>query len=259
LVALIDIGGRCEVNLGNLVKKLNSLQPDLFKFELFSPPLKDLGGYMGLHNYSDEQFFGALKNGIRGTDYGFGIGITHEELPESSFNRHEENEGVGVITFDDASEYIPGGRTLEQYLGYLILCEAFCIVGGQHFEHDQRRYCLFDMCFKKKDLIRCLSEPTIDNICRGRLTRAGFSRGDLEQANRVLAWVGSTSLRFAAGQAVNNAITMMLLGSLVTYLLRALSVTVTPPWFWQIAVGLLAGVVVSALLNYRYRKPPPTA
>lgn len=249
-IALVDLGGCSRINYSRLVKRLNSRLGKVFRFELSTPAVTDLGTYDELHIYSDERLFGLLKERIAHTDCTFAIGVTHERLHDQSFNRHNESEGVGVVTTADANEYVPPGRSLEQYLCYLILCEAFCIVGGVHFEHDEVQYCLFDMCLVKQDLTRCLQDPCIHKGCVRNLLDGGFSAADLREANRLLKWVGSPSVFHLVPQAVQNPGSMLLLGGLVGHLLRGLFSDVTQGVFWGVAIGLAVLIVVFALAKY---------
>jgi len=250
-IVLIDLGGRSRVNLQRLVKTLNSRGGELFKFELSTPVVTELDTYDELHCYSDERLFGVLKERIAHTDYAFAIGVTHERLNKQSFNRHNESEGIGAVTVADANEYVPPGRSLEQYLCYLILCEAFCVVGGVHFEHDEVRYCLFDMCLVKEDLVPCLQNPCIHKGCVRDLLDSGFSSADLREANRLLKYVGSTSLSRVISQAVQNPGSTLLLGGLVGYILRGLSAHATQWVFWGVVVELALLIVLCALVKYK--------
>ena len=256
-IALVDLGGCSRVNWESLVKTLNKHLDHLFKFEHSTLAVTELGKHDDGHCYSDERLFGILETRIARTDWAFAIGITHARLPGHCFNRHNESEGVGVVTVASANRYLPPGRSLEQYLCYLVLCEAFCIVGGLQFEHDEQWYCLFDMCTENEDLFECLQDPKIQKRCRDDLLDSGFSEADLEEADRMLRYVGSTSPCRVVSQAVNNPASMLVLGSLAGYVLRALSGSPTPWVFSGVTLGLVLLALLFAWLNYERIKRKP--
>ena len=254
-IALMDIGGVLGIKLDEVTKKLNSLQQDLFHFEVMTPALTDLGDYDKLHFYSDKVLFDHIKGRIRGSSFKYGIGITHETLDEGRFNRHAEKDGMGVVTIDDAKQYTPPGKSLLQYLCFLILCEAFCITGGEHFEHDERKYCLFDMCAKKHDLVACLAKPHICPHCETRLKQAGFLDRDIVLAKKVLAYVGRPSLLYISKEIINNPIAGFILGGLIVNLLAAFIHDFPFKWSLVILFWLLLGYIAIMIVRYKQAQP----
>lgn len=118
------------------------------------------------------------------------IAITHHPLQDSSFNRHDVGSRVGVITLLELGAYAPDWCTQEQYLAYLILCEATCLAAGNDFEHPEVFGCLYDLCAEKTDLYNCLANPRIHPDCITRLSAAGYNPTDIERMNRLLRDTG---------------------------------------------------------------------
>lgn len=255
-IALVDIGGRLPIDLQGVATKLNRLQTGLFLFQVVTPPITNLGTYDLLHYFSDQRLFSFIKGRIEGSDFRFGIGVTHETLDKDRFNRHTEKEGVGVVTVDDAEKYKPLGKSLEKYLCFLILCEAFCVAGGEHFEHDERRFCLFDMCLKKDDLVTCLARPHICPDCEERLENAGFSAQDIERAKQVLTYVGGTSPWDVFKEIVfTNPIVWFLIGGLSLGILSQYIANFPTGWVRGIQGFLLVVFLVYMWIRYRQAQP----
>jgi len=114
---------------------LNRAQ-DAFEYTFLPEPVTYRDITMSLpHQYGDEQHWAVLLNAFqaRAVAYNFAILVVTSELPDSSFNRHNEASGLGVITLYQHLTYLPPLVDSEQYLMYLILCETYCIVGQRHF------------------------------------------------------------------------------------------------------------------------------
>lgn len=251
-IALVDLGGHLhmkQLSLDRIAKRLNSLQ-NLFHFEPFGPAVTHLGEKDRLHCYSDKVLWGFVKSHLTGTEYELGIGITHERLDQHRFNRHNETEGIGLVTIADATEYTPIGKTLEQFTVFLILCEAFCVVGRKDFEHPVVHYCLFDLCQEKSDQVTCLANPHICDDCLIRLKNSGFLVKDFHEANKVLRYVGRTSSAHVIRQALSNPIAQFLLVSLLISIIGKLVAALPTPWPYRI-IGLLS-VALVVFVGYHY-------
>lgn len=196
-LAIVTADRKEEVPIGALVRRLNSLQT-LFHYQVIDPPLI-LGEYDERHLYNDQTYYDAIAKRIANSPIKWGIAIVSEELQEGSFNRHNEVTGCGVITVKHYKEYIPNGHSLDQYLAFLILCESFCIVCGQHLEHHMRCYCLFDMCDDKHDLIECIRKSFIHEDCEQKIFAAGFTHEDFSEAEKILSFArrANTNYKFA--------------------------------------------------------------
>lgn len=186
-LAIVSAERREEVPLASIIKKLNSLQT-LFQYDIIAPPM-DLDEYDLLHLYSDKVYYETMEHRIAKSPLKWVITIVSEDLEKGSFNRHSETQGFGIITVKHYKEYLPTAHNLEQYLSFLILCESFCIVSGQHIEHTKRKYCLFDMCEEKSDLIESIRRSYIHDECERKILAAGFKKEDLLEAEKILSFV----------------------------------------------------------------------
>jgi hypothetical protein len=250
-IALIDLGGRIprSTSLEKIARKLNALQ-NTFHFS-FLVKITALGEFDLLHGYKDGRFLGFVKDHLRGTEYRYGIGITHMPLLEhDAFNRHDQEHGRGVITFYNYKKYIPPSRDLEQYLAYLTLCETFCLVGKTHFEHKLKEACLFDMCLEKEDLRDCLTRPEIvegTKKCQTRLRRVGFTAQDLEAGQRILEFVGRPKLEQLIPSLLSPA-SGVLIGLLGGELVAIFPQVVT------LYLSLAIAGVLGATMTYNYQR-----
>ncbi len=245
-IGLIDVGGKLPIDIHKLVKRLNGFGGN-FHYGA-GEKVSILGKFDLTHGYSDNHFWGFVREHIHGTEYAYGIGLTHLPLVEKdAFNRHDIVNGVGMITFHDYRKYTPINRDLEQYLVYLILCESFCLVGETQFEHNETECCLFDMCGNKDDLRPCLSNPQIvqgTNRCRTRLRRAGFSEQDLEAAQRMLRFVGRLKFRRLIDSLMTPT-TTLLLGALLTEIAAVYMSKLPEVWSQVFDFAIVLCLVVS--------------
>jgi hypothetical protein len=247
-IGLIDLGGRLPQRfLDDLAKKLNSRQSRFLFVSVVR--IVDMGNYDLLHGYSDKHLFKLVEDHLRGTGPSHGIGVTHFPLLQhDAFNRHDQNRGIGVITYSDYKKYTPTNKDLEQYLSYLILCELYCIVGRTDFEHELREYCLFDLCRNKEDLRECLNNPQINEgtvKCKSLLIAAGFAEDDIAAGEAILGFVKRPKLLRLIPNLV-SAWSGILIGLLGGQLILEL-----PVHFLQvssIAIGILLGM--SLVYNY---------
>ena len=250
LIALVNFGEIPGVSLDKLAKDLNHTQkhtPKLFQFQAISGPTS-LGPYDLPHNYSNAKLFGFITESFEGTGINYGIAITVEELELARFNSHDESLGVGLVTVYNHDEYKPPEKTLYQYLAYLILCEAFCITGRCHFEHDDKHYCLFDECSNKKDLRLCLEHPKIH--CISNLENIGFSKIDVANAKDILAYVRKRSPKNALLKTFGNPVVGILLGGGSVNLLAGTIFTLPGLWRFSITGVLFFGIFIFFALNY---------
>lgn len=118
------------------------------------------------------------------------IGITSDELRENRFNTHDVAQSVGLVTIKDMEEVRPKGMDVEKYIGYLTLCESFCIAGHQNFEADDHLGCLFDRCDDKDTLRDCLGDPIIADKNATLILRAGFQQRHLDASRKLLDYIG---------------------------------------------------------------------
>lgn len=237
LIAVLDLGGQLPIDLSRLGVELNRIQ-SFFNFGVESLPITDLGPFDQRHLYSDGHLFPIIKNHSEGiSDYA--IGVTYHHLEQSSFNRHDVDLGVGIVSTANTM-FAPPGRTLEQYIAYLLLCEAFCIVGGHDFEHEDRRtFCLFDLCGDLDELKHCLAHPHIDRDCIEKLIRIGkFSEEEINDAQKILRYVERTSFPQAVTKGLAHPVSSLLLGGFFGYLIGAVLADLPDPWPWLALIPL---------------------
>ncbi len=227
-IAIVDLGVGAEINLSKMCKSLNECQQrkkfkifkrkkeeivPLFKFHLLEG--EDLGEYDYLHTYTDQRFYDTILQSINGSGLSYGIGITADAIQQSSFNRHDAPRRTGIITIDNAEKYNLVGKPIEKYVGYLVLCEAFCISVGKQLEHKERRGCLFDICDKKRFIRRCLKNPNIEKKCKTRLRKEGFKDGDIKQADMILSYIKKTDFLYGIYKGFQNPIAGFILGGMI--------------------------------------------
>lgn len=256
-IALMDLGGRLPLNLVGLAAKLNRMQ-NVFDFRVLDHVVShaEMGEYDLPHAYSDKHLFRLIRGRTNLAGYRYGIGVTHESLESSRFNSHDRTEfDVGAISIDSAENYIPLGRTVSQYLAYLLVCEAFCIIGKEHLEHPQSYACVFDECHRKDDLRKCLRRPDIEDECQRKLADAGFSVKDIEGAMNILRFVRRPSLVHVIRQSIENPFTGFFVGGLLVHVFGTHIAHLTGIPGALIYLGLLSGLGFSLLYNYRWRQP----
>jgi hypothetical protein len=262
-LAIVDSDGIEEVHLDKIIRNINSLQT-LFSYEMVNLPLS-LGDYDKLHIYSNRLYFNTMAQRIEASELEYAICIVAEELEDSSFNKHNKEDwigqrqnrdfagmpeddqskkygkelGLGVITVEDYKSYTPKGVKLDQYLAYLILCESFCIVSHQHLEHSVRKYCLFDMCHDKKDLITSLRQAYIHDECNEKLIEIGFNEKDINEAYKILAYVRKQNMGYIYLKLLNDPRISVTLG-----LVLGLSINILTQNYIVLSEILLIGVVV---------------
>jgi hypothetical protein len=204
------------------------------------------------HQYKDHQLFDPLEHRLAEMNFDAIIGITLQLLAQGSFNRHDAGRRVGVVTLAGASNYLPLGRTLEQYLAYLVLCEALCLAGEQDLEHSQRLLCLFDLCEGLQDLIDCLRRPDICQMDRDTLSNLNFTDPQMAAVDRTLHWIASTNPLTRMKQALESHplisfVVGLCLGLEVHIIGAALAEEVIRGW---VAVAIGAFMVILALYAY---------
>jgi len=245
-VGLVDLGGESGLNFLKFTRKLNSLQ-NTFHYGKVST-VTELGIKDVLHGYSYENLFNMVQSHIEGTDFKFGVGIIHERLEQDAFNHHSIDQRVGIISLRDFEEYIPFGRSKEQYLAYLLLCESFCIVGGVEFEHPEERDCLFDFCRDKLHFRQCMESAKIDKYCQAKLLReGGFKPIEIEKSKKILDYAARINLKNWVNIFINNSITGFFIGGLLINLLSTKISKLYSPWPTLITIFLLFGFICSII------------
>jgi|GEM_PF-1845584 len=247
-IALVTLGDHLPFKAAKLAHELGKIKnQNLFSFHVISSFVTDeeLGLYDIPNGYSKSHMLSAVKKALFGTGFSFGIGFTHESLEAANFNFHDEEAGVGLVTTDTYEIYNPKGRSLYQYLAYLVLCEAFCITGRKQFEHPERRFCLFDLCVNNNDIIKCLEQPSIH--CNDQLLIAGFTQQDILSAEAALKYVKKTSLNQALRQSAKNPYSGFFLGALLMNILAGYIASLPTPWPLVITLVLALGFVLSVL------------
>jgi hypothetical protein len=201
---------------------------------------------------------------IGASDLKYAICVVSEELEDSSFNKHNKDDwtedgtkdeatkdmGLGVITIQDYKMYSPAATKLEQYLAFLILCESFCIVSRHHIEHSERKFCLFDLCHDKKDLITSIMRAFIHDQCIEDLLSFGFNEEDIAEANKILAYVRKPNTSAILLKWLNDPRISITIGALIGILINIL--TAKFPIISEITIiGLivLIGVFITTQLN----------
>ncbi|MFC1678715.1 hypothetical protein ACFL2T_00650 [Elusimicrobiota bacterium] len=206
--------------------------------------------------HSNKLLYGLIRQNIAGAGR-FGIALTHHQLEDNSFNRHDEKVGVGIVTIHGARHFIPSGKTLQQYLSFLVLCEAFCLVGETDFEHSGRvDYCLFDLCTDKDDLGLCLTKSYIDKTCRERLARAGgFTEGQVAEAEKILDYTRSIDHSFALKKGLGHPVSSLLAGLLAGCFVGTTISTLRGP-FYQLVFFLVILLLLYSVWRFGYPRRP---
>lgn len=247
-IAIIDLGGLSGINYRKLARKVNSLQTT-FRYVVVSPAVTDLGIKDELHVYTYNRLFSLIKSHLEGTECKFGVGIIHERLEKDAFNHHSVDERVGVITVRDYEEYIPFGRSKEQYVTYLLICETLCLIGGVDFEHQENRNCLFDWCIEKPHFRQCMEFAIIDKFCTARLTREGcFTQNEITDAHKILDYTARANINEIAKEALSNPFTNLFIGGLTVNLLSSYIYNLPNPWPSMFTSILILGIILSVIV-----------
>jgi hypothetical protein len=209
-LAIVRVDSREDIPLKRVINKLNSLQT-LFQYKIVNPPMS-LDEYDLRHLYSDKIYFETMAHRIEKSPLKWAITIVSEELEDGSFNRHNQEAGFGVISVKHYKEYLPSGRNLDQYLAFLILCESFCLVSGQHLEHHLRKFCLFDICDDKNDLIECIRISFIHEACKTKIIDAGFKESDILEAEKILAFVRKPDTFYKINKFISSPLISLQIG-----------------------------------------------
>jgi len=248
-IALMNLGGLLPIDLNRLAQDLNRARGQkLFEFHAVKMPVP-LPGRDLPHAYSFASLFRTIKGNLFA--HSFGIGITHEVLEDSRFNWHDENLGVGAITIDHAEVYNPPGRSLYQYVAYLVLCEALCITSKTQLEHTDRYFCLFDMCTDREDIKTCIKEAHIHEGCKRRLVSLGFTPHDLASADDILRFVKQISISHAVRETIENPFVGFLLGGLTVNLVSNYVSAMDDLIRGAITLFMIIGIGVAFYHNYR--------
>jgi hypothetical protein len=233
----VPFPSRRKFSLERFAVTLNGLQSS-FRFVAVDAKW-NLGIYDKTHIYSNSRYGDKLKDAMHERHCPFAIVITTEDLEDTVFNAHKEDEGWGIITTSRYVDYLPPGSSLFRYLAYLVLCETLCLVGKYQFEHARHAHCLFDMCRNKRDLTQCLSRPSVEQECQDRLRDAGFSDTHLQDVYEILTFVGMSSVPQMLTRGVTEPGASFLLGVAAT-LATAITVTICV----TLAEALFAGVAL---------------
>lgn len=218
-----------RLNLKHVCEVLNKVQ-DQFEYVVLREPVSYGDITMSLpHAFGDEQHWAVMLKAFqeRNVSYNFGILIVTSELADSSFNRHNEMSGLGVITLYQHLTHLPPLVDSEQYLMYLILCETYCTVGQTHFEHGVVRYCLFDMCNNKADFIDCITTPQICNGCLAALDAAGFEAEQIDASRGPFELIAKRRWYSILGHAIADPRAIFFLG-IYTSLMGSLAAQANP-------------------------------
>ena len=256
-IALVDLGGQLPFKLAQLVAKLNRIQ-SVFAFRVLDHVVghAEMGKYDLPHNHSDEHLFTLIRKRTNDAGYQYGIGVTHECLEKSRFNSHDQSSfDVGVITIDSAEKYVPLGRTLSKYVAYLLVCEAFCLVGKTHFEHPESYACVFDECHQKDDLRKCLRKPDIEDDCKENLVNAGFAAKDVAGAMSILKFVRRPSFLHVIRQSAESPFSGFFIGGLLVHVFGTQIAHFEGVYGTVVYFALGFGLGVSLLYNYRWKPP----
>jgi len=168
--------------LNDLCAKLNKVQ-EFGSFEFIAqknhlplPIHKD-----DLHGFTNQQLFDVLK---KQENFPYKIGITHLPLEGDCFNVQDINNGIAIITLNDIEKYNPNEKNKIQYLSYLTICAALCLVCEVDFEDQHKEnYCLFDFCIEKSTLTKCLEKSYICDECLDKIAtilQKGNYKTDIE-------------------------------------------------------------------------------
>ncbi len=170
------------------------------------------------HSHENETYFAHLKKvrDIAGSNVAGVVGITLDILREDRFNVHDAPQRIGIVTLNDMEEACPKRMATDQYLLYLTLCEAFCVVAKTQFETNDELGCLFDRCDDKAQLKQCLKQPIIHPSNQPLLFDAGYEPFHIAIANallkdyvgksRLIYWLSESTWKFVIGLGLSSAI-----------------------------------------------------
>lgn len=218
-----------------------------------------------LHGFTAEASFDCLSGQLKNlVDIYCGIGLTDSPLELGVFNHHDESRGVGVVTFEVYKQYVPETASLERYLAYLVLCEAFCLAGRKQFEHEEHRKCLFDLCGNKLEFTDCLVHPHICTECKKELVDSDFEPELIESVEKFLFSLAKPRPGSAFKAVMRRPAPAMLVGALVAVVAATYAAAEKGFGAWLPSIALGAVVVFLVLHQYvRHRltrrmpgKPP---
>lgn len=204
-----------------------------------------------LHGFTAKASFDCLSGQLKNlVDVSCGIGLTDSPLELGVFNHHDESRGVGVVTFEVYKQYVPETASLERYLAYLVLCEAFCLAGRKQFEHAEHRECLFDLCGNKLEFTDCLVHPHICTECKKELVASGFEAELVASVEKFLFSLAKPRPGSAFNAVMRRPASAMLVGSLVAIVTATYAATEEGLGAWLPSIAL--GVVVVFLVFRQY-------
>ena len=239
-IGLVCFGGRIRADIGRMARNLNGVG-DAFQYTYVKEKIAFPNKYTKPHCYSNEQYFAALQkaNNVFDIEIDYWIGFTHDKLEEDKFNTHDHNAGYGMITTNDIEKYKPIGMASEQYLSFLCLCESFCLVGKNHYEHKEVTYDLFDECGEKADLTECLNEPYISHTSRKKLDASGF-KNDAGEA--ILGYVKEKSPYEVAKKVFSYRPVMLGTGIVIGQITQLLPKSTSGWTHFLIALSIALGI-----------------
>lgn len=246
-VETLDFWGRAKsVDVNDLAIKLNSLQ-DVFDFNALGTPL-NIGPRDDLRGHKLDTIFDGISKRNETVKQGLAIGIISSRLEDSSWNRHDEDNGVGVITIKDYENYLPIGKNVDQYLMYLLLCESFCLETKTHLEHEQPYQCLFDLCGddEKNEFIESLNNPHIHTNAEGsgrdgcweKLLGFGYSEDDLNNVGKALNYINRRSFLGFVASVSKSPLAGYYIGIIIS-----LSASLVSQLFPDIAIWVVIGLI----------------
>lgn len=203
------------------------------------------------HGFTAEASFDCLSRQLENlVDISCGIGLTDSPLEQGVFNHHDESRGVGVVTFEVYKQYVPETASLERYLAYLVLCEAFCLAGRRQFEHKEHRKCLFDFCGNKLEFTDCLDHPHICTECKKELVSSGFEPDLVESVDKFLFSLAKPRPGSAFNAVMRRPAPAMLVGALVAVVAATYAAAEKGLSAWLPSIAL--GIVVVFLVLRQY-------
>lgn len=204
-----------------------------------------------LHGFTARASFDCLSGQLENlVDVSCGIGLTDSPLELGVFNHHDESRGVGVVTFEVYKQYVPETASLERYLAYLVLCEAFCLAGRKQFEHAEHRKCLFDLCGNKLEFTDCLVHPHICTECKKELVDSGFEANLIASVEKFLFSLAKPRRGSAFNAVMRRPAPAMLVGALVAVVAATYAATQQGLGAWLPSIVL--GVIVVFLVLRQY-------
>ena len=161
--------------------------------------------------YSFSRLFRLFPTADKGT---FRVGITAAPIEDNFFTKYQMTNSI-LVTLFQADEFCEkSGRTKEEYLAYMILCQLLWAqyktrkpsADYNDLFHEATRGCLFDFCHNKPDIVIGLRVCQIDPMCKGKLVEANVPESLVGEAERILSCIRTPSFPKTFQMGLQNSL-----------------------------------------------------